>query len=53
MEVVNFEDLHAKMKSDGAQVADIEDNGRCGLNFYAYDPAGNKIDMWSGWPLQE
>ncbi|GAA0134525.1 hypothetical protein YSY43_13650 [Paenibacillus sp. YSY-4.3] len=38
------------MKQNGARVADIEDHGDCGRNFTAYDPAGNKIDLWSGWP---
>ncbi|WP_216624458.1 VOC family protein [Paenibacillus foliorum] len=50
MEVGNFEELHSKMKMNGAHVTDIEDNGGCGRNFFAYDPAGNKIDIWSGWP---
>ena len=50
MEVEKFKELHNKMKKNGAHVTDIEDNAGCGLNFYAYDPAGNKIDLWSGWP---
>lgn len=50
MEVENFEVLYSKMKNNGVHISDIEDNGGCGLNFYAYDPAGNKIDIWSGWP---
>lgn len=51
MEVANFEELHSRMKQNGARVSDIEDNGDCGRNFYAYDPAGNKIDLWSGWAV--
>lgn len=50
MEVEQFEELHSKMKQNGARVTDIADNGGCGRNFYAYDPAGNKIEIWSGWP---
>jgi catechol-2,3-dioxygenase len=50
MEVENFRELHSKMKQNGAYVTDISDNAGCGLNFYAYDPAGNKIDIWGGWP---
>ncbi|GAE06771.1 hypothetical protein JCM10914_2947 [Paenibacillus sp. JCM 10914] len=50
MEAENFELLYSKMKDNGAHLSDIEDNGGCGLNFYAYDPAGNKIDIWGGWP---
>jgi predicted enzyme related to lactoylglutathione lyase len=50
LEVENFDELHSKMKQNGAHVTDIEDNGGCGRNFYAYDPTGNKIDLWSGWP---
>lgn len=51
MEVASFEELHSKMKQNGVNVTDIEDNGDCGRHFYAYDPAGNKIDLWSGWPF--
>jgi len=50
MEVENFKVLYNKMKQDKARVTEIEDNAECGQNFYAYDPAGNKIDIWSGWP---
>jgi catechol-2,3-dioxygenase len=50
MEVENFRELYSKMKQNGAQVTDIIDNAGCGLNFYAYDPTGNKIDIWGGWP---
>jgi predicted enzyme related to lactoylglutathione lyase len=50
MEVENFKELHSKMQEYGSHMTDIEDNADCGLNFYAYDPAGNKIDIWSGWP---
>jgi hypothetical protein len=38
------------MKNNGAKVSEIEDSGGCGLNFYAYDPDGNKLDIWGGWP---
>jgi hypothetical protein len=50
MEVENFRELHSKMNQNGAYVTDIIDNAGCGINFYAYDPAGNKIDIWGGWP---
>jgi catechol 2,3-dioxygenase-like lactoylglutathione lyase family enzyme len=50
MEVENFEELYSIMKDKGARISEIEDNGGCGPNFYAYDPAGNKIDIWGGWP---
>lgn len=50
IEVENLLALHKKMKQNGAHVTEIDDNGSCGLNFYAYDPAGNKLDIWSGWP---
>jgi len=50
LEVENINELHTAMKRNGAKVSDIDDNGGCGLNFYACDPAGNKIDLWSGWP---
>lgn len=49
-EVADFDEVHRSMKQNGARVTEIEDNAECGLNFYAYDPAGNKIDIWSGWP---
>ncbi|WP_199618241.1 VOC family protein [Paenibacillus alkalitolerans] len=50
LQVDNLEELHSKMKQNGAHVTHIEDNGGCGRNFSAYDPAGNKIDLWGGWP---
>ncbi|MCR2806911.1 VOC family protein [Paenibacillus soyae] len=50
LEVQDLPSLYEKMKNAGAHVSDLEDNGSCGHNFFAYDPAGNKIDLWSGWP---
>lgn len=50
---LNVYDIHSlfnKMKNNGTFVSPIEDNGSCGLNFYAYDPDGNKLDIWGGWP---
>jgi len=49
-EVNDFHALHRQMKNNGANVSDISDNGGCGLNFCAYDPDGNKLDIWGGWP---
>lgn len=53
LEVNDIHGLYRQMKNSGAHVSDIEDNGGCGLNFYAYDPDGNKLDIWGGWPTQE
>ncbi|MCQ6564009.1 VOC family protein [Paenibacillus mendelii] len=53
LEVNDFHGLYSRMKNNGTNVSDIEDNGGCGLNFYAYDPDGNKLDIWGGWPPQE
>lgn len=50
LEVNDFYSLYNQMKKNGTYVSDVEDNGSCGLNFCAYDPDGNKIDIWSGWP---
>ncbi|WP_152393039.1 VOC family protein [Paenibacillus guangzhouensis] len=50
LEVNDFHGLSSRMKNNGAKVSEIEDNGGCGLNFYAYDPDGNKLDIWGGWP---
>ncbi|WP_026673430.1 VOC family protein [Alkalihalobacterium bogoriense] len=50
LEVLDFHTLYNTMKESGAKVSAIEDNASCGLNFYAYDPDGNKLDIWSGWP---
>lgn len=50
LEVNEFHELYSQMKNNGAKVSEIEDNGGCGLNFYAYDPDGNKLDIWGGWP---
>jgi len=50
LEVNDFHGLYRQMKNNGAKVSEIEDNEGCGLNFYAYDPDGNKLDIWGGWP---
>ena len=44
LEVEGFHDLYERMKKNGANVSEIEDNGDCGLNFYAYDTC-LKIDV--------
>lgn len=53
LEVNGFQELYNQMKANGANVSEIEGNGGCGLNFYAYDPDGNMLDIWSGWPAGE
>lgn len=50
LEVTDFHDLYKGLQEKGATVTVIEDNRECGGNFYLYDPDGNKIDIWSGWP---
>ncbi|QHW33681.1 VOC family protein [Paenibacillus rhizovicinus] len=50
LEVNDFQGLYSQMKNNGAKVSEIEDNEGCGLNFYVYDPDGNKLDIWGGWP---
>ncbi|OAB40154.1 VOC family protein [Paenibacillus glacialis] len=45
LEVNDFHGLYSQMKNNGAKVSEIEDNGGCGLNFYAQDPDGNKLDI--------
>jgi hypothetical protein len=52
LEVNDFHGLYNRMKNNGTNVSDIEDNGGCGLNFYAYDPDGNMLDIWGGWPSE-
>lgn len=50
LEVNDFHGLYSRMKNNGTSVSEIENNGDCGFNFYAYDPDGNKLDIWGGWP---
>ncbi|TLS51615.1 VOC family protein [Paenibacillus antri] len=50
IEVEEFDHVFRTLQSKGLKLDPIEDNGDCGKNFYLYDPDGNKIDMWSGWP---
>lgn len=49
LEVTNLTDLHKRLREQGVSVTDIEDHDDCGMNFYVYDPTGNKIDIWGGW----
>jgi hypothetical protein len=49
LEVTNLLELHESLQKQGVSVSNIEDNDECGINFYVYDPAGNKIDIWGGW----
>lgn len=51
IEVENFEEAFKELTSAGVRTSPIEDNKSCGKNFYAFDPDGNKIDIWSGWPI--
>ncbi|UVI29190.1 VOC family protein [Paenibacillus spongiae] len=53
IEIENFDEAFDAIRSAGVKTDPIEDNGGCGRNFYVYDPDGNKIDLWSGWPNQE
>lgn len=52
LEVYDIHNLFNKMKNNGTFVSHIEDNGSCGLSFYTYDPDGNKLDIWGGWPTK-
>jgi hypothetical protein len=45
-QVEDIEQLHSSLKQSGAQVEEIRDNGGCGMEFYFYDPDGNKYCAW-------
>lgn len=47
LEVNDFHGRYSQMKSNGANVSDIENHDGCGLNFNAYDLDGNKLGIWS------
>ncbi|MFC5601779.1 VOC family protein [Sporosarcina koreensis] len=51
LEVTDFHRLYEELQSSGASITVIEDNHECGENFYLYDLDGNKLDIWSGWPV--
>ncbi|GAA0332937.1 hypothetical protein GCM10008967_24560 [Bacillus carboniphilus] len=51
-EVSNIEHLYSTLSEQGAEMEELEDNEDCGKNFYLYDPDGNKLDIWSGWPIK-
>lgn len=51
LQVTDFHRLYEELLMNGAEVTAIEDNHDCGQNFYVYDPDGNKLDIWSGWPI--
>ena len=50
IEIENFDETFETLRLAGQAKDQISDNGSCGKNFYAYDPDGNKIELWSGWP---
>ncbi|WP_373876547.1 VOC family protein [Paenibacillus spongiae] len=45
-QVEDIEKLYSSLKQSGAEVEEIRDNGGCGLEFYFYDPEGNKYVAW-------
>ncbi|MFD0618495.1 VOC family protein [Paenibacillus sp. GCM10027629] len=45
-QVEDIEKLHSSLKESGAEVEEIRDNRGCGLEFYFYDPEGNKHVAW-------
>jgi predicted enzyme related to lactoylglutathione lyase len=45
-QVEDIEKLHSSLKQSGAEAEEIRDNGGCGLEFYFYDPEGNKHVAW-------
>ncbi|MCQ6563523.1 VOC family protein [Paenibacillus mendelii] len=45
-QVEDIENLHRSLKQSGAQVEELRDNGGCGMEFYFYDPDGNKYGAW-------
>ncbi|WP_432362566.1 VOC family protein [Sporosarcina sp. UB5] len=51
LEVTDFHRFYEELQKNGATISAIEDNDNCGENFYLYDLDGNKLDIWSGWPV--
>lgn len=51
LEATDFHHLYDELQAKGAEITAIEDHIECGKNFYLYDFDGNKIDIWSGWPV--
>lgn len=50
IQVADIHKFYNQLRDRGAIIDKLEDNGDCGLNFYLYDPDGNKLDIWGGWP---
>lgn len=46
LQVEDIEKLYSSMEQNGSEVEEIRDNGGCGLEFYFYDPEGNKYVAW-------
>jgi catechol 2,3-dioxygenase-like lactoylglutathione lyase family enzyme len=44
-EVRQIEVLHDQLKANGVIIENLQDRGRCGVNFVFYDPDGNKFDV--------
>lgn len=42
--------LHSKLKMQGLEVGECNNDGNCGYNFKIYDLDGNRIHLWGGFP---
>lgn len=51
LEATDFQGLYDELQANGAATTAIEDHHECGKNFYLHDFDGNKLDIWSGWPV--
>ena len=43
--------LHRRMSEQGIDVGECANDGNCGFNFKVFDPDGNRIHLWGGFPL--
>lgn len=50
LEVEHLDELYRSMQEAGVRTDQLEDAGGCGRGFHAYDPDGNMLHVWGGWP---
>lgn len=51
--VDNVIELYNELKNKGFDVGECNNDGNCGYNFKLYDPDGNRIHLWGGYPETE
>lgn len=50
LEVNDFQYLYTRFNDENVKVDEIVEDVGCGSSFHVFDPDGNKLHIWAGWP---